>query len=630
MIWLLQIRRKLVRWMAICSAILLGFAVAAPVQAAVCGRAANPGAAPAGWESYCWLDFTTYNDSTARSTSGQNFSFDLDDGSRLTFNMRVTSTASTGLIAQTAPSWTGAAVGNSSFLNIPGRPILYTRNDGSRVTAVLRNITITPPPGVASINDFAFVVADGESTDNDEYLNYTTNGGAWELLDSVAPQSGNRFPVLTGIGTSTMRSAGGGQGSPIGAHIAGTNRPSQVTVVLEASGLQGVMLAVRFASIKVDKIIQGARIDPSDQFSFAIRSTSSGTVLASGTTSGSGGGPFTAALVATASGITVTLTEAMAAGSASPLSRYRGSLTCTNKSTSSPTPLPNGVVTSSYAMAPLAYGDEITCRFTNAAYPQVSLTKALGAGGRIFVTDQFNLRIRQGNNVVASTTTSGTGTTVTGGVIPLTQLVGGEVHRLDELAVGTTNLARYSPSLACINAYTGSPTVLPTSVNAAFTPGFGDVIRCTLTNSRDGIRGILEVVKTSQLISDPVNGTVNPKQIPGALIRYRVTVRNVGDGTVDSGSIEIKDQLPDGIIYHNGVPATFTNGATPSGLGTFNSASRVRFSNQASGLDPYTYTPIAVPDPAIRGVRVTTLGTMAASDGTAIPEFSVTFDTLVQ
>lgn len=628
--WVLQFSRKLARWAAICCAVLLGLGASGAANAAVCGRAATPGAAPAGWESYCWLDFTTYNDTTARSTAGQNFSFDLDDGSRLTFNMRVTSTAASGLIAQIAPSWTGAAVGNSSFLNIPGRPILYTRNEGSTVTALLRNITIIPPPGVASINDFAFVVADGELTDNAEYLNYTTNGGVWELLDTVAPQSGNRYPVLTGIGTNTMRSAGGGQPSLIGAHIAGTNRPSQVTVVLRAGGLQGVMLAVRFASIKLDKIIQGARIDPTDQFNFSIRSTSSGTVLASGTTSGTGNGPFTAALVATASGITVTLAELMAPGSASPLSRYRGALTCTNKSTSSPTPLPNGVVTSSYPMAPLAYGDEITCRFTNAAYPHVSLTKALGAGGRIFATDQFSLRIRQGNTVVASTTTSGTGTTVTNGAIPLTQLVGGEVHRLDELAVGSTNLARYSPSLACINAYTGSPTVLPTSVNAAFTPGFGDVIRCTLTNSRDGIRGILEVVKTSQLISDPVNGAVNPKAIPGALIRYRITVRNVGDGTVDSGSIVIKDQLPAGITYNNGAPVTFTNGPTSSGLGTFNPANRVRFSNQPSGLDPYTYTPVTTPDPAIRGVRVTTLGTMAASDGTAIPEFSVTFDTVVQ
>ena len=281
-------------------------------------------------------------------------------------------------------------------------------------------------------------------------------------------------------------------------------------------------------------------------------------------------------------------------------------------------------------MAPLAYGDEITCRFTNAAYPHVSLTKALAAGGRIFATDQFTLRLRQGNTVIASTTTSGTGTVVTGGAIPLTQVVGGEVHRLDELAVGTTNFARYSPSLACTNAYTGSPTVLPTTVNAAFTPGFGDVIRCTLTNSRDAIRGILEVVKTSQVISDPINGAVNPKQIPGALMRYRVTVRNVGDGTVDSGSIVIRDQLPAGIIYNNGVPVTFTNGATPSGLGAFNSADRVRYSNQASGLDPFTYTPVAAPDPAIRGVRVTTVGTMAASNGTAIPEFSVTFDTLVR
>lgn len=609
---------------------LLSLVAAGTAQAASCGRAATPGAAPAGWESYCWLDFATYNDTTARSTAGQNFSFSLDDGSTLTLNLRVTSTAGSGLNPRAAPSWSGAAVGNSSFLGIPGRPILYTANNASTVTAVLRNITISPPPGVASINDFAFVVADGESTDNAEYLDYTTNGGAWELLDTVAPISGSRLPVLTGIGTPIMRSAGGGQPSPIGAHIAGTNRPSQVTLVLRAGGLQGVMLAVRFASIKLDKIIQGARIDPADQFSFSIRSSSSGTVLASGTTSGTGNGPFTAALVATASGITVTLNEAMAPGSVSPLSKYRGVLTCTNKSPSSPTPLPNAVVTSSFAMAPLAFGDEITCRFTNSAFPHVSLAKALGAGGRIFPTDQFALRIVQGGSLIAATTTSGSGSTIASGMIPLTQVASGQVHRLDELAIGSTDLARYSPALGCTNAYAASPTVLPTSVSAPFTPGLGDVIRCTITNTRDAVRGILTVAKTSAVISDPVNGTANPKAIPGALVRYRITVRNVGDGTVDSNSIVIIDQLPAGIIYHNGVPVIFANGPTPSGLGVFDPAAMVRYSSQGSGLGPFTYSPVTAPDPAIRGVRVIPSGTMAASNGTAIPEFSLIFDTLVR
>ena len=40
----------------------------------------------------------------------------------------------------------------------------------------------------------------------------------------------------------------------------------------------------------------------------------------------------------------------------------------------------------------------------------------------------------------------------------------------------------------------------------------------------------LRVTKTVDVLSDPVNGAVNPRQIPGSLQRYRVTVANTGVG----------------------------------------------------------------------------------------------------
>lgn len=41
----------------------------------------------------------------------------------------------------------------------------------------------------------------------------------------------------------------------------------------------------------------------------------------------------------------------------------------------------------------------------------------------------------------------------------------------------------------------------------------------------------LSITKTSIVLSDPVNGTSNPKRIPGATIRYCFTIDNTGDGT---------------------------------------------------------------------------------------------------
>ncbi|MEM8827348.1 MAG: CshA/CshB family fibrillar adhesin-related protein, partial [Pseudomonadota bacterium] len=156
------------------AALLLAFVVwlgGAPASAqSSCSAAGAQGTAPASWQTYCWLDFSDYNDTQARSTAGQNFAFSLTDGSTLNLNVRAVSTAATAVLDRQAPSWSGAAVGNTAFLNIPGRPILYMRNSGSTVTMTFRNISVTPPPGVAAVTSYAFVVADAESTDNQEYL----------------------------------------------------------------------------------------------------------------------------------------------------------------------------------------------------------------------------------------------------------------------------------------------------------------------------------------------------------------------------------------------------------------------------------------------------------------------------
>lgn len=604
------------------------FFIAGPVFAATCSTAASPGAAPPSWQTYCWFDFSSYNDATARSGSGQNFTFNLTDGSTLTFNLRATTTATPAAAAIVAPSWTGAAVGNSSFLGIPGKPILYTSNSGSTVTFTFSAITVIPPPGVAAVSNYAFVAADAESTDNAEYLNFVTNGSVWQILDAVPPISGSQFPVLTGVGTATLNEAGGGQTGNMGGYIAATNKPTTVTAQMKGQGLQGMMFAIRFASIKLNKLIASKRIAAADQFTFRINSTSSGAALASGTTTGTGNGPFTAAVISTASGIPLTLSEIMAPGSTNSLSHYRGSLTCTNASAGSPTVMPNNVVTSSYNFGSLNFGDVVSCTFTNIAYPHVSLAKQLTAAGRVFATDQFTPRIMKDAAVIASTTTTGAGATVTNGTVPMTQLVSSNAYKLDEIAAGSTELLRYTNSLVCTNGYTGSPTVLPTTPGISFTPQTGDVITCVLTNNRTPANADLVVVKSSAVISDPVYGTTNPKAIPGAIIRYTISVTNTGDLPVDASSIRIIDILPADVTYNAGSPVVFTNGATPSGLSPFNGSTMVTYSNQAGGGAPYSYSPSGF-DPAVTGVRVSPTGTMSAATGTAKPSFTVSFQTRV-
>lgn len=592
-----------------------------PAQAQSCAPATSQGTAPAGWQTYCWLDFATYNDATARSGAGQNFSFTLSDGSVLSFNLRATSTAATAATATAAPSWTGAAVGNSAFLGIPGRPILYMNNNGSTVNFTISSILITPPPGAPVVTAYAFVAADAESTDGAEQIIFGTNGGGWIELDRVNPITGNQYPTSAGIGTNTFTTTGGGQTGNVGGFIVGTNSPTQVTARMTGSGLQGMMFAVRFASIRLTKQITGARINAADQFTFRIAATSSGSVLATGTTTGTSNGPFTAAAVSLASGIPLTLSEVMAGGSVSALTQYSNRLTCTNSSGSS-TPLPNNLATSSYNFGALQFGDTVQCTFTNAAFPHLRLRKALPASGRRFSSDQFTVRINQGATVVSSATTTGATNVVSGGDTGLVQLVAGTSYSLSEVMSGPGSLTQYTAALACTNGTNGITTVFPTTAPGNITPVLGDVITCIITNTRRNNNATLLVTKTSTVLSDDVSVS-NPKSIPGARIQYTITVQNTGGLPVDANSIIIADPFPPNFTLDASTPMTMNVGT--SGLAAFNQGSMVTYSSQLSGGAPYTASLGTGYNSALTGLRFQPTGTMAAASAAGPSSFSFSF-----
>lgn len=601
--------------------VLCGLMWGSAAQAQNCGQATTQGTAPANWETYCWLNLTNYNDTTARSAAGQNLSFALPDGSTLSFNMRVTGGTTTAYNSVASPSWTGAAIGNTAFIGIPGRPALYTAAAGTR-TINLTGITIVPAVG-ASASIYSFIVADAESSNQGETLRMTTNGGAWQLLDRVPPISGALYPTLAGTGTNTALITG--IAGTVGAHILGSNSPTSVTVETVAGGLQGVMFAVRFASIRLQKSIVAARADAADQFQYQILSSVTGAVVTGGTTSGSGNGPFSAPALVMAAGLPVTLRETMATGSVSTLAQYNSTLTCVNTAGATRAVLPNNLVTTSFSLGQLEFGEALVCTFTNTPHPRLTLVKALGSGGRRFAGDQFTVRIQQGTTTVASATTTGTGNTVTGGSTGVVQLVAGQAYTLDEIAAGTGSLGNYTAAMVCTNATSGTGTSLPTTSPGTITPRLGDLVTCTITNTRRNT-AFLVIEKSSTVISDPVNGTSNPKAIPGAIVEYAILVRNVGNSTVDSSSIIIVDAMPPGMAFATGTPVTFTNGTPTSGLNTFNASTMVRFSSAAGTAGPFTYTPTGAFDSNVRAIRIAPTGTMAAaSSGSSQPSFTIRF-----
>ncbi len=76
-------------------------------------------------------------------------------------------------------------------------------------------------------------------------------------------------------------------------------------------------------------------------------------------------------------------------------------------------------------------------------------------------------------------------------------------------------------------------------------------------------QAVLTPTKFVNILSDPVNGTTNPKFIPGAVVRYCVLVTNAGSGT--AAPVNMNDPLPTATTY---VAGSMLSGTSCAGAAT--------------------------------------------------------------
>ena len=396
--WLWHVSR-----LALLALAMVVFALYSAADAATCGPATSQGTTgPADWQTYCWIDMSSYNNATVYG-AGQPFSITLSDGSIFSFTLSGNSPTGITLAPTATPTWINAATGNTAFLGIPNLPTLYTPVGAGTINLTMSGIKVIPPNGVVSTGQFKFVVADAESTNNGESLTFTTNGGVWALDDKVGPTSGALYPTISGIGTPTFTETG--VAGLVGAYIVGSLSPTTVNVQIVAGGKQGVMFAIQYSTFAVNKQLGGVgRANPADQFTYSALATSNGSILASANSTGAGNGPFGTAVATLSSGVGITVNEQMAAGSISKLAQYTPNLNCTNGNAGSPTTLPSNQPVTSFNVGSTVYGDAVACTFTNTPKPAtLSLQKiTVGAVGGPFSFASTNLV----TNPAAITTTS--------------------------------------------------------------------------------------------------------------------------------------------------------------------------------------------------------------------------------
>jgi len=152
----------------------------------------------------------------------------------------------------------------------------------------------------------------------------------------------------------------------------------------------------------------------------------------------------------------------------------------------------------------------------------------------------------------------------------------------------------------------------------------------------------LLVLKSVATVSDPVNGAVNPKAIPGAVMLYTITVINSGQGPADNNTTVITDAVPPNTTMYvdtgSGDPVTFSCSAVPPCGLTYNYGANVRYTDTfplPALLAPpnvcgnFTYTPTGSFDANVRGVCINPGGVLNGASGPPDPQFTVQFRVMV-
>jgi uncharacterized repeat protein (TIGR01451 family) len=120
----------------------------------------------------------------------------------------------------------------------------------------------------------------------------------------------------------------------------------------------------------------------------------------------------------------------------------------------------------------------------------------------------------------------------------------------------------------------GSMGAAITETSGANTAGVDTVFADTNANgntARDGIHfgaddytilaASLSATKSSRIVSDPFNGTTNPKMIPGAVVEYCVAVANAA-GSATATNVAVSDTLPATTAYDSAFGVLLNGTAT--------------------------------------------------------------------
>lgn len=255
------------------------------------GSCVYAGTVASGLNNVCWLDMANF---TAVKNQTQPMSVKLSDSLTMKFNIKYTGGRT--LRSAAVPTWDKAAFGHYGYTSFPEgtKPALYQQigqqigSANATSTVELTDIKIVNDDGSEITGNYSFMMADAESTNNNESISFTSSNE----IEQVAqfPQQGDANYKNYAFGDQTFSAdhktvTGGGvsTGANPGIYLYKTKSPDTVSVTMRVNvrrEIQTAIFGVLFSNAETTVTTNNA----SDTFAGKVESQTYGSEQTGGVT----------------------------------------------------------------------------------------------------------------------------------------------------------------------------------------------------------------------------------------------------------------------------------------------------------------------------------------------------------
>lgn len=221
----------------------------------------------------CWLDMSKFDSNAAKKDAGQKMTVNLGGGLTMSFTARYSGNRT--VVASGVPTWDErtyqgeaghhAIFGVEGYSDFPAgsKPALY-QNDGyqndSRIQ--LSKITIAKDGQNVADLQYSFVMADAESTNEDEQMVYASSSAITQLGSYPTDGSNYSFckPQFSTDNQTITCTGKDGDSVPQGIRLYTTSTPTQVSIEMKNSGYgsrQGAAFGVIFSQAVAKITVNG-------------------------------------------------------------------------------------------------------------------------------------------------------------------------------------------------------------------------------------------------------------------------------------------------------------------------------------------------------------------------------------